>query len=115
MGILHYTNGKLSKKECNKCIKLLDIKLFDKDRPVCKKCKHKRKMFILNTFPEKRARLYYLGKLSSRDNRENLTDGYMKALLTSDKLLNRDDITQELISLKRKSVETKRLLNAYKN
>ena len=131
--VLPYKFGDIMKKYCNRCKKKKDIALFykcsskkDKKSSNCKTCDNEAKAnWRLNNL--EKARAYDVGRTWANDgrkrkldnkrskkNRLEMSDSYMRELITKKWKLHSSDISKEFIEVCRINLKLKRLLRKKK-
>ncbi len=105
---------KIGKKFCSKCetIKSVDDFLGREKRSQCKKCRALLSRKWEAEHPEKKAEQNRLGmKRYYKKQKEQLGDHYIVSILTSDTILKRKDIPNNLIEIKRLHLQLKKELS----
>ena len=126
--VLPYNIGDIMTKICSKCKVKKDANMFWKNitnasglQAYCKTCHNKRKAIWIDNNPKaykaqqktrkKRGPKHaHESKIRSRISRKELSDGYIRSLMTMNSLLDSKDISNEMVEMNRINLKIKREL-----
>tara|TARA_Y100000310_G_C20633912_1_gene790158 strand:+ start:1243 stop:1665 length:423 start_codon:yes stop_codon:yes gene_type:complete len=126
--VLPYKFGGIMQKQCTKCKEVKNISMFyrnkykiDNRQSHCKICHNEttkkwrkdnpEKYSKYNCSPKRNKKTKIKSKMRSRRYRHNMSDRYIRDLMTMENNLKSEDISDELVQAYKVNLKLKRILN----